>query len=116
MTTDSTCWHLVHVWYYWAYGTDISTSLCVFNAFQWSAGLISGEGTTQVGSPPRVGSRGRDNSHTEEGKKYHLVYVVKLADVLATVVASQLSCASASYDDRPPLVHIQSRIGARRLA
>jgi len=29
------------LWYYWAYATNISTSLCVFNAFQWSAGLIT---------------------------------------------------------------------------
>jgi len=33
---------------------------------------------------------------TEEGKKYHLVYVSKLADVLASGVTSQPSCASAS--------------------
>jgi len=55
-----------------------------------------GEGATQVGSPPRVGSSVRGNSHTEEGKKYHLVYVLKLADVLATGVTSQPRCASAS--------------------
>ena len=55
-----------------------------------------GERNARVGSPPRVGSSVSGNSHTEEGKKYHLVYVVKLADVLATGVTSQPSCASAS--------------------
>jgi len=44
----------------------------------------------------RVGSSVRGNSHTEEGKKYHLVYVLKLADVLAIGVTSQPCCASAS--------------------
>jgi len=36
---------------------------------------LGGEGATLVGSPPRVGSSVRGNSHTEEGKKYHLAYV-----------------------------------------
>ena len=55
-----------------------------------------GEDATSGCSPPRVGSSVWGNSHTEEGKKYHLVYVVKLADVLAIGVTSQPSCASAS--------------------